>query len=89
MASAKEKKAPPVEKLYANNDGSRIEVSIWENWIKTEHGEKLTHGVTFQRSYKTDDGWKTVTSMRKHDLPVVQYLLNKAYDYCMTKEEES
>ena len=85
---SEEKKAPPAEKFTANNDGSRIEVSVWENWIKTDRGDKLTHGISFKRSYKTDEGWKSVTSMRRHDVPVLQYLLGKAYDYCMTKSEE-
>ena len=54
-----------------------IEASIWEN----EHDDgKKSHAVTFSRSYKDGDDWKTSTSFRVEHL----LLLAKAADQAHT-----
>lgn len=83
--SKNEAKAPPVETFAATNDGSRIEVSLWENVHAGQYGENVNHSVSIRRSYNVDSDWKETTSMRKQDIPVLQYLLAKAYDAAMMR----
>ena len=54
-----------------------IEASIWEN--ESADG-RPTHSVTFARSYKVGDDWKTSTSFRTEHL----LLLAKAADQAHT-----
>jgi len=45
--------------------------------------------VTFERSYKDKDGeWKKTGTLRIQDLPKATLVLNKAYEFCVTKQEQ-
>lgn len=58
--------------VKANRFGA-IEASIWEN---ASADGRISHSVTFSRSYKDGDEWKTSTSFRNEHL----LLLAKAAD---------
>lgn len=56
---------------------SPIEVAIWEQDGK--YGK--FHNCTIQRNYKKDNAWKSTTSMRFDDLPILVSLLEQAHEW--------
>ncbi len=50
---------------------------IWAN--DTEQG--VRHNVTIARLYKDGDRWKESQSFGRDDLPLVQLVLTKAYEW--------
>lgn len=64
-----------------------IEVSVWENVVTLEQGERLVYGVSFNRSYRDGDSWKQSKSLRAGDIPVLCHALSKAFDYIMEHQE--
>ena len=79
MKEEKEKNQPPVKTLTAGP----INVAIWKNQTKhTEDGQHQEfHSVTFERRYKDKDGqWKSSGSFSRNEIPLVQYVLAKAFE---------
>lgn len=66
-------KQQPVQKFRYGN----IEAVIWAN--ETDNG--VIHKVTFNRSYKDGEAWKTATSFGRDDLPLVAKLANKVHSW--------
>lgn len=67
-------------------------VSVWENEGKEYEGKKSTFlTVSVQRSFKDkNDEWAHTNTLRVNDIPVVQMLLQKAFEQAkMKKSEES
>jgi hypothetical protein len=71
-APATEAKNPPVAHL---NLGS-VQASIWAR--ETEKG--TFYDATFQRGYKTQNGWKNSRSFDLNGLLVLQHLVGQAID---------
>ena len=62
-----------------------ISATIWKN--KSEKGEYSS--VQLDRVYKDkDDTWKHTTSFNAADLPKAMLVLNKAYEYVVSKDKE-
>lgn len=59
-----------------------ISVTVWNNTTEKK-GETVEYStVTFDRSYKDDQGsWKTTNSLRVNDLPKAALVLQKAYEH--------
>ena len=78
------KKNIPVKSLSAGN----IFLTIWENEGKNDKGVNysfLTLGL--ERRYKDDQGeWKGTNSFRVNDVPRIQMLCNKAFEFATLKE---
>jgi len=55
----------------------RVKAAIWCN--ETQMG--VMHNVTFQRIYRTDDGWETTTSFGRDDLPLVAKVADMAHTW--------
>jgi len=68
-----EQKQQPVQKFRYG----KVEAVIWAN--ETDKG--VIHKVTFNRSYKDGEEWKTATSFGRDDLPLVAKLANKAHSW--------
>ena len=62
-----------------------VSATVWKN--KTEKGEYSS--VQLDRAYKDkDDTWKHTTSLSAADLPKAVLVLNKAYEYVVSKDKE-
>lgn len=55
----------------------KIKAAIWAN--ETEKG--VMYRVTFIRSYKDGDQWKTATSFGRDDMPLIAKLSHKAHSW--------
>ena len=63
---------------------NKVEVAIWRN----ESEEAVWHNVTFQRTYRDEQGaMQNTTNFRMDDLPAVAFLAAKAYDYLASLDE--
>ena len=63
---------------------NRIEVAIWKN----ESDEAVWLNITFQRTYRDEQGViQNTPGFRMNDLPAVAFLAVKAYDYLASMEE--
>ncbi|MBC7980295.1 MAG: hypothetical protein H7Y36_07005 [Armatimonadetes bacterium] len=68
-----------------------VKVAVWAN----QSGEgRTTHSISFVRSYKDDDGqWHESNSYFPDDLPRLELLLKKAYEFTQCrgtdKQQES
>jgi hypothetical protein len=71
----------PVQSWSYPSSGGYIEVSVWENQIQGDNGERVSHSVTFQRSYKQGQTWQHTKSVFARDIPILRFLLEKAFDW--------
>lgn len=78
----KEKKGP--EKKFV---AGAISLAVWNN-VREKDGEKIEfHTISIERSYKDkEDKWRTSGSFGVGDLPKVEALARKAYEFLMIKE---
>lgn len=59
-----------------------LSVSVWANQAQRREEAFTFYKVTIAKTYKDgDDGFKTTSSLAADDLPVVSFLLMKAYDF--------
>ena len=70
----------PVEKFKAG----QIVASIWKQ--KRKEGQDYdTFSVSVEKNYKDKEGnWKKTSSFQVNELPKVELVCNKAYDYLLT-----
>lgn len=75
----------PLKKYRAGG----ITATIWKNEAKTDKGETTEYNtVSLERSYKDKkDEWQTTNVMRVTDLPKVEAVCRKAFEYLTIKEE--
>lgn len=59
----------------------RIRAAVWEN----DGDGSPWHAVTFRRVYRSDDAWRTSTSFREIDLPVLAELACAAHRWIRTR----
>jgi hypothetical protein len=66
-----------------------VAASVWEN-ERTADGRTFTvESVTFSRRYKKNDGsWDSSSSFRPNDLPKLQVVCVRAYEYLNAKEPD-
>jgi len=63
---------------------NRVEVAIWKN----ESEEAAWHNVTFQRTYRDEQGViQNTSNFRMDDLPALAFLSAKAYDFMASTDE--
>lgn len=63
-----------------------IFASVFQNKTKVEDREVSFHKVAVSRSYKDGDEWKSTTSFGRDDLPVVNLVLQRAYEWILDAE---
>lgn len=64
---------PPVHELRMG----RIKACVWDN----ETTKGVRSSVTVARLYKDSDDWKESTSFGRDELPLLQAVLGKAYEW--------
>ena len=63
---------------------NRVEVAIWNN----ETAENIWQNITFQRTYRDEQGvMQNTTNFRMDDLPAMAFLAVKAYAYLASLDE--
>lgn len=81
---ANEKNTKP-EKQFRSG---AITASIWKNTAEVNGKETEFKTIAVNRSYKDkDDKWQNTNSFRISDLPKVQLVCQKAYEYLMLNNE--
>lgn len=71
----------PMKKFKAG----QIVASIWK--YRKEGDDYDTFSVTVEKNYKDKaDNWKRTSSMQISDLPKVELVTNKTYEYLVTKQ---
>ncbi|MBN2567211.1 hypothetical protein JXB02_03960 [Candidatus Woesearchaeota archaeon] len=68
-----------------------VSAVVWLNQSVTKEGEVRGYAtVSLERNYKDRDGeWQKTSSLRLSDLPKAALMLNKAFEYLVTKDQES
>jgi hypothetical protein len=59
-----------------------VVATVWENEQTGNEGAFTVESVGFSKRYKRNDGsWDSTNSFRKNDLPKIQLVCQKAYEY--------
>ena len=66
-----------------------ISASIFANRAKSDGRDLTFHKVSVQRSYKDGEEWKQTTSFGRDDLPVVNMILRRAWEFILDTEATS
>jgi hypothetical protein len=76
--------SPLVSWRYPAGRDTQIEVTIWENEVLGKDDETYRiPAVTTKRTFYHEGTWKTGGAFRVHELPVLTYALNRAYDWIL------
>lgn len=67
-----------------------ISVAIFANLVarKNGNGKYPVHNISLQRTYRDGDDYKTTSVFRRDDLPILQRLLQQAWDYIVDVESD-
>jgi hypothetical protein len=63
-----------------------VSASIFANHAKSDGRDITFHKVSIQRSYKDGEEWKQTTSLGRDDLPVVNLVLKRAWEFILDTE---
>ena len=76
----------PLKKYTAGT----VSCALWENEVPTQNGGKVPMlRATVERRYKDKDGnWKSSGSFSRNEIPLVQYVLGKAFE-AMVEEKQN
>jgi hypothetical protein len=81
----------PAASFAAHSDRTTcLEVAVWSRPVKVSESEEYVQfALTFSRSWRDKDGkWTTNASYRAHDVPVLLFLIQQAYNYCLNARTE-
>ena len=79
-------KTRPVISFAANSDRTtRLEVAVWARTVKVSETEEYTqYSITLARAWRDTEGnWTGNGFYRAHDIPVLLYLVEQAYQWCL------
>ena len=67
-----------------------ISATVWKNLGHKSNGEEIEFKtISVERNYQDKEGtWKATNSMRVNDLPKLQVVLQKTYEYLVLAEQE-
>ena len=67
-----------------------ISVAIFANEVSSKDGRRqyTMHNVSLQRTYRDGDEYKTTSVFRRDDLPILQRLVQQAWDYIVKVESD-
>jgi len=85
---AESKKNRPAASFAAHSDRTtRVEVAVWAKLVKVSEVEEYTqYSLTLSRSWRDKEGqWFGNAAFRIHDLPVLLYLVQQAYNWCVAQ----
>ena len=64
-----------------------VVASVWENEQTGDDGTFTVEVVRFSRRYKNSEGkWRSSASFRKNDLPKLEVVCRKAYEFLNVRE---
>lgn len=63
-----------------------VSASIFANHVKSEGKDLTFHKVSVERSYKDGQEWKYTTKFGRDDLPVVNTVLQRAWEFILDTE---
>jgi hypothetical protein len=63
-----------------------ISVSVFENSAAVDGRRRTFHKVSFEKSYRDGDEWKTTQSLGRDDLPIAGLLLKQAWQFILEAE---
>lgn len=76
----------PAASFAAYSDRTtRIEVAVWGKQVKSGDEEYTQYALTLSRSWQKDGNWQGNAAFRVHDVPVLLYLVQQAYDWCVAR----
>jgi len=79
-------KNKPIKKFKAGG----VSATIWKNTNKVNGKDVEFQTIAIDRSYTDKDKkWRTTSSMRINDLPKVELVARKAYEYLTLKEDDN
>jgi hypothetical protein len=81
----------PAASFAASSDRTtRVEVAVWSKVVKVSDQEEYTqYSLTLSRSWRDKEGnWFGNASFRIHDIPVLLYLVQQAYNWCVAQRTE-
>jgi len=77
-------KTMPEKKFRAGG----VVATVWNNKVDSDGKEIEYKTISIDRSYKNNkDEWQKTNSYRINDLPKVELVAKKAYDYIIGKDE--
>jgi hypothetical protein len=64
-----------------------ISIAVFANEVENAAGQRSTrYDVSVQRRYRDGDEFKTTSVFRRDDLPILQLLAERAWEYIVTRE---
>jgi hypothetical protein len=88
---AHEASKPPANRLAASfaaysDRTTRIEVAVWAKKVVVSEQEEYTqYALTLSRAWQKDGAWQGNAAFRVHDVPVLLYLVQQAYHWCVAQ----
>ena len=62
--------------------------TVWKNKTKKDGEEREYETVTFEKSYKDGEEWKTSKTLVSTDIPKAILVLSKAHEFIILKTQE-
>jgi hypothetical protein len=88
-ANGEAKRRPAATFAAMTDRTTRVEIAAWANVHQGQNGEYTQYSLTFRRSWRdAQNQWHDGGSYRVHDVPVLLYLLQRAYDFCVAQRAE-
>ncbi|HYH66306.1 MAG TPA: hypothetical protein VD866_16560 [Urbifossiella sp.] len=81
----------PAASFAAMSDRTtRVEIAVWARQVKVGEGEEYTqYALTVSRAWRDKDGnWTSNAFHRVHDVPVLLYLVQQAYQWCLAQRTQ-
>lgn len=63
-----------------------ISASVFANQAKSDDKDRTFHKVSVQRAYKDGAEWKHTSAFGRDDLPVLQTVLARAWEFILDQE---
>jgi hypothetical protein len=78
-------KPKPIKDFRAGN----IQASIWRNEVQQDGQTRIRHSIRIQKRYRKDDGnYKNTDYWFPDELPRLQLLAQKAFEYIVLTESK-
>ena len=66
-----------------------VKAALWANTIERDGKDVLVHSVQIDRTYKQGEEFKRTNSFNIQDLPKVQLVAAKAYEFLILQKPEN
>ena len=77
--------AAPIKEFRAGT----VSASVWRNEVERNGATVVRHSIRIQKRFRQDDGeWKNTDYFFPEDLPKLQLVATKAFEFVSLKESE-